>query len=133
MQSKWLRFLREVGHNDRDLSPDLQEDKDIRAALKLLEFAAYTDDEIEIYHIHMDKGRIESTVITDALRKGRAEGLVEGMEKGKAEGLAEGEAKGEMKAKAAIIQALFASGLSAEKISQITQSSLEEVQRILRA
>lgn len=111
MQSKWLRFLREVGHNDRDLSPDLQEDKDIQAALKLLEFAAFTDDEIEIYHIHMDKGRIESTVITDALRKGKAEGIAEGQ--------------------AQLVRTMSASGMQAEQISQMTKLPMQVVLQML--
>lgn len=34
--------------------------------------------ELEVHHIHMDKNRVESTVITDAKAEGRAEGVRQG-------------------------------------------------------
>ena len=87
MQVKWLRFLSEVGTRAGEVDSELSSDPDIAAALKLVEVAAYTESELEAYHSHMDKARIESTVITDA----KAEGRAEGMAMGKAEGQAEGE------------------------------------------
>ena len=127
MQVKWLQFLSEVGENDKTLPADLQADKDIGEALRLVEVSAYTEEQIEIYHIHMDKSRIEGTVIADALAKGKAEGKAEGRAEGKAEGLAEGKAE----AQAELLKALFASGMSAEQISSITQLPLEQVRRSL--
>jgi len=107
MQAKWLRFLSEVGDNGQEPAADLQEDQSIQAALKLVEVAAYTKAEIEAYHSHMDRARIESTVITDAKAEGKAEGIAQ------------------------IIRAMRASGMSAEQISQVTQLPLAEVQRSL--
>lgn len=76
MQVKWLRFLSEVGRNDQAVQ-DLAEDPEIRSAMDLVEVGAYTPDELEAYHIHMDKLRIEATVIKDAKAEGKAEGKAE--------------------------------------------------------
>ena len=115
MQVKWLRFLSEVGSNDSawDNAADSEwrEDPDIAAALKLVEVAAYSEQELEAYHIHMDKARIESTVITDA----------------KAEGRAEGKAEGKME----MLKSMHAAGLPVAQIALIAQLPLADVQRIL--
>lgn len=86
MQVKWLRFLSEVGRNDQAVQ-DLAEDPEIRSAMDLVEVGAYTPDELEAYHIHMDKLRIEATVIKDAKAEGKAEGIQEVARKLKAQGL----------------------------------------------
>ena len=96
MQVKWLRFLSEVGDNEQAVAEDLIADEDIRSALELVETGAYTNEELEIYHILQDKARIEPTVISDAM------------------------AKGEAKGKAEIIRALLAGGMSAQQISALT-------------
>ena len=77
MQAMWLRFLSEVGDNGPEPAADLKEDQSIQAALKLAEVAAYSEAGIEAYHSHMDKARIESTVIADAEEKGRAKGIAQ--------------------------------------------------------
>jgi predicted transposase/invertase (TIGR01784 family) len=119
MQVKWLRFLNEVGWNDQSLSAEFADDADIQTALGLLEMTGLTEDELEAYHIHMDKLRIEPTVLKDAETKGRAEGRAEGKAEGKAEAITQ------------MVKALHASGMPAEKISQITQLSANEVSDFL--
>jgi predicted transposase/invertase (TIGR01784 family) len=111
LQVKWLRFLNEVGWNDQALTAEFAGDADIQTALGLLEMTGLTQEELEIYHIHMDKLRIEPTVLQDAEAKGKAEG--------KAEGITQ------------MVKALHASGMNAEKISQLTQLSLTEVRVFL--
>ncbi len=74
MQVKWLRFLSEVGRNDQAVQ-DLAEDPEIRSAMDLVEVGALTPEELETYHIHMDKLRLEATVIKDAKAEGKAEGI----------------------------------------------------------
>ena len=93
MQAKWLRFLSEVGNSDTALDIELQQDPDIAQALKLVEVGGYSEMELEAYHIHMDKSRIESTVITDAKAEGRAEGLHEGIQQGMEKGIQQGQAQ----------------------------------------
>jgi predicted transposase/invertase (TIGR01784 family) len=78
MQAKWLRFLSEVGGESPSLDPELRLDPDIAQALSLVEIGAYSETELDAYHIHMDKLRIESTIITDAKAEGRAEGMQQG-------------------------------------------------------
>ena len=104
MQVKWLRFLSEVGDNEQAVAEDLQADQDIRSALELVETGAYTNEELEIYHILQDKARIEPTVVSDAM------------------------AKGEAKGKAEIIRALLAGGMSAEQISMLTGVSIKAIE-----
>jgi predicted transposase/invertase (TIGR01784 family) len=86
MQVKWLRFLSEVGRNDQDVQ-DLAEDPEIRSAMDLVEVGAFTPQELEAYHIHMDKLRLEATVIKDAKAEGKAEGILEVARNLKAQGL----------------------------------------------
>jgi predicted transposase YdaD len=85
----------------------------------LLETGGFTEMELEAYHVHMDKLRIEPTVINDAKAEGKAEGLVEGLAQGKAQ------------VQAQIVKALHASGMGAAQISAITQLSLHEVRQHL--
>jgi predicted transposase/invertase (TIGR01784 family) len=124
MHVKWLRFLSEVGLNDQTLGADLIDDEEIQSALKLVEVAAYTEDDIEAYHIHMDKLRLEPTVLADA----KAQGLVQGLAQGLAQGLVQGAAQSETK----IINALHASGMSLEQISLATQIGLLKVKEVLQ-
>jgi predicted transposase/invertase (TIGR01784 family) len=109
MHVKWLRFLNEVG--EQALAPDLQADADLQSALQLLETGGFSEMELEAYHVHMDKLRIEPTVIEDAK--------------------AEGKAVGKAEAEAQIIKALHASGMNAVQISAITQLSLDAVRQHL--
>ena len=108
MQVKWLRFLSEVGDNEQAVAEDLRDDEDIRSALELVETGAYSEEELEIYHILQDKARIEPTVISDAVAKGKA--------KGKAEGKAE------------IIRALRAGGMTAQQISTLTGVRIADIE-----
>lgn len=115
MQVKWLRFLSEVGEtfdNTADADPTWREDPDIAQALALVEQAAFTEQELEAYHIQIDKARIESTVLEDAR--------------------AEGKAEGEAAAKAQIVQAMQANGLAAAQIGQFTGLTEQQVVDLLK-
>jgi len=114
MQVKWLRYLSEVGQNDQTVK-DLAEDPEIHSAMDLVEVGAYSEEELEIYHIHMDKSRIEATVIKDAKAEGKAEGIAEGKAEGKAE----------------MIKSLHALGVAMAQIAAAAQLSESEVQHIL--
>ena len=116
MQVKWLRFLSEVGDNEQAVAEDLIADEDIRSALELVETGAYTNEELEIYHILQDKARIEPTVISDAMAKGRVAG----------------KAEGEALATSQLILAMHASGMTPEQISQITQIDVTLVPSYLK-
>jgi predicted transposase/invertase (TIGR01784 family) len=129
MQAKWLRFLNEVGHNDQAVQ-DLADDPDIGSAMNLLEVGAYTTDELEAYHIHMDKLRLEATVIKDAKAEGRAEGKAEGKAEGRAEGKAEGKAEGARERDLAIARNLKAQGLPVAVIAQATGLGVDDINQL---
>jgi predicted transposase/invertase (TIGR01784 family) len=120
MHVKWLRFLKEVGlSTDKALVADFAQDTEIQTALHLLETANLTEPELEAYHVHMDRLRIEPTVLHDARVKGLAEGLEKGVAQGKAQAMAP------------MVQALHASGMKAAQISQIANIPLAQVQACL--
>jgi predicted transposase/invertase (TIGR01784 family) len=79
--------------------------------LELVEVAAFSEQELEAYHIQIDKARIEATVLEDA----------------KVEGKAEGEAA----AKAEIVRAMRASGLGVSQIAQFTGLSAQQINDLL--
>ena len=115
MQVKWLRFMSEVGDMPRkaETDPDAswREDPDIAQALELVEAAAFTEQELEAYHIQIDKARIETTVLEDAR--------------------AEGKAEGEAAAKVQMVRAMHASGLDLVQIAQITGLSRQQIVDLL--
>jgi predicted transposase/invertase (TIGR01784 family) len=113
MQVKWLRFMSEVGETPVSADPDQEwrQDPDIAHALELVEVAAFSEQELEAYHIQIDKARIEATVLEDA----------------KVEGKAEGEAA----AKAEIVRAMRASGLGVSQIAQFTGLSAQQINDLL--
>lgn len=123
MQVKWLRFLSEVGLDDSKITDDLTSDKHIQQALKYLERAKLTPQELDYYHEREDQARVEAMLFIEAEAKGKAQG--------KAEGKAEGEALGEARGKAEIIRLMHDGGMSAEQIAPIVKLSLAEVRKIL--
>jgi predicted transposase/invertase (TIGR01784 family) len=106
----WMRFLSEVGKDNQPIAAELQDDPLIGAALQLLESSGFTKEELELYHQRLDQTRVEMLLIKGARNEGKAEGL------------AEGEAK-----ITRMLQAMQASGLSPQHISQMTGHSLSDV------
>ena len=144
MLVKWLRFMSEVGESPAkgaDADASWREDPVIAQALELVEAAAFTEQELEAYHIQIDKARIELTVLEDAEAKGKAKGKAEGLAegealgiaKGKAEGEALGIAKGKAEEKAEIVRTMHANGLGVAQISQFTGLTGQQVLDILGA
>ena len=119
MQVLWLRFLNEVGEEGSLLDEEMKADADIASALGLVEVAAFTDAELEVYHSDLDHRRVETSILGDAEAKGKAEGLAEGKTEGKAEAQTE------------LIKAMFQNGLTAEQISQITRLTVQSVRQVL--
>ena len=90
----WLRFLREIEDQTRQVPAGLLESEEIREALELCEEGAFTPEEMEVYDRHWDRISTEKSLNDQALAEGLAKGRAEGLAEGRAEGLAEGEAKG---------------------------------------
>ena len=123
MQVLWLRFLNEVGEEGSLLDEEMKADADIASALGLVEVAAFTDAELEVYHSDLDHRRVETSILGGAEAKGKAEGMAEGM--------AEGEARGKAQAQTELVKAMFENGLTADQISQITRLTVQSVRQVL--
>ena len=93
----WLRFLKEVGEDMRQLPDELADNEHILRAAELCEEAAFTPEELDIYDEYWDIIRVEKTLREGSLAEGGAEGRAEGeaigLAKGEAIGLAKGEAE----------------------------------------
>ena len=79
-----------------------------------------SQDEMNWYHetrywMHVSD---EKTMINEAERRGRAEGIVEGKKEGKAEGISQ------------VAQNAIKAGLPAEQIATITGLSVEEINKL---
>jgi len=54
LQTLWLRFLTEIQVQTKEISSELFENIEIKAAIKQLEVSAFNDDEIEAYERYRD-------------------------------------------------------------------------------
>ncbi len=129
MQVLWLRFLSEVGQDSRVLDAQMQADTHIADALHLVETAAFTEAELDTYHVGLDRSRIEIDLLDYAKKEGRVEGLkagkAEGLELGKAEGLELGKAEGLEQGKAEGLEQGKAEGLEQGKAEGLEQGKAE--------
>ena len=123
MHVLWLRYLTEINENTRKVSEDLLEVPEINKAVELIKESAFSDAQLLGYDAFWDAVRVENTIISDALKKG----LAEGREKGLAEGRAEGRAEGEKKALLNTARQMKADGLPAEVIAKYTHLTEEEI------
>jgi predicted transposase/invertase (TIGR01784 family) len=74
----WLRFLTEIGDDSAAVPAELSEAREIRGAVKCLERAAYTRDELFAYDGYWDAVRRERTLMSGKLAEGEAIGIVKG-------------------------------------------------------
>ena len=123
MHVLWLRYLTEINEKTRSIPQELMDSPDIRKAVAQIEESAFSDAQLEGYDKFWDSVRVEKTLVNDALKKGRAEGL----EKGLAEGRAEGRAEGERKKQLEIARNLKALGIDIAAICQATGLTDEEI------
>lgn len=113
MRSLWLRFLREVNEQTKEISPELLAIPEIKEAIDLVQESAFSEGELQAYDSYWDAVSVEKTLKSASYQEGLAEGLAAGEAKLRAE-------------KKAIAQKLLAQGLSKEAISEITGSTPEE-------
>jgi predicted transposase/invertase (TIGR01784 family) len=77
MAIKWLRFMNEVGLDDQTLDAELLEDPLIGQAIKLMEVAKLSAEQLEYYDGDLDRARVEGMYARDARAEGKAEGKAE--------------------------------------------------------
>lgn len=97
MQVLWLRYLTEINAKTREAPKDLMAVPVIRKAVKQLEEAAFTDQQLLMYDKFWDMVSTSRTLINGATREAMRKGLKEGMEKGMAKGMEKGLEEGHRK------------------------------------
>jgi predicted transposase/invertase (TIGR01784 family) len=132
----WLRFLREVNEDMRELPAEMRENKDILKAAELCEEGAFTAAELARYDGFWDAVRVEKTVIYSATEKGRAEGRAEGRTEGRAEGRTEGRVEGRTegiyeKAVDVAIKAIR-KGMTVKEAGELSGLDEEDITKIIK-
>jgi predicted transposase/invertase (TIGR01784 family) len=142
----WLRFMTDINEKTKEIPIEFFEKEEINYALKCVELASLTEEELMVYD-RLEDDLIAGKMLLNGsrkegieegfelgevkgLEKGRAEGLVEGLEKGREEGLAEGLEKGQAKGILITARNLKKLGIPDHQISAATGLSIEEVKRI---
>jgi len=115
LQALWLRFMSEINENTKAVDPELLSIPEIKEAIELTEQSAYSKEELAAYDTYWDTVSTEKTLIEGKYQEGKAEGRAEG----KAE------------EKIQIAKAMLDKGCSIDLISQVTELSGEDIQRIL--
>ena len=130
----WLRFLTEINENTTEISQDLLENELTREAVKYMETAAYTKEQLEAYDRWNLVIATEHSVISDAkdegLTKGRAEGEAIGLEKGEAIGLEKGKIEGRIEGRIEVAKSLSKMGIPLAQIMKATGLSENEINQI---
>jgi predicted transposase/invertase (TIGR01784 family) len=140
----WLRFLKEIEEDMKDVPEEFRENDYIRRALNICEEGGFTEAERIAYEKFWDNVSVEKSLLYESTysrekgredgreegeAKGRAEGIAEGEAKGRAEGIAEGEAKGLIN----VVLNCNRNGLSVEQIQALTGLVEERILEILRS
>ncbi|MFV0553491.1 MAG: Rpn family recombination-promoting nuclease/putative transposase [Mangrovibacterium sp.] len=89
MMVLWLRFLTEIKAGSRKIPEGLDQEKELRKAIEVLEESSYSEEELAKYYRFWDAVSVEVSIQDDAREEGKAEGREEGKAEGRAEGRAE--------------------------------------------
>ena len=100
----WLRFLREANESLLSIPQEFQDNPDLAMAVELAQESAYTPMELELYDQYLDAIRVEQTV--------RADSYVEGKQE--------------------VAKRMIIDGMALQKVSQLTELSLEVVTKLAR-
>ncbi len=106
----WLRFLREINEETKNVSQELLDVPEISEAVDLAEESAYTPGELNAYETYWDNVRTEKTLLL-----GRYE---------------EGEAAGRMKEKTDLAKKMIKRGVTIEIVVEDTGLMREQVEEI---
>ena len=110
LHNLWLRFLTDINEETKEVPKDLLENEYTREAVEYMKRAAYTKEELEAY----DKWKIDILTERSAINDARQEGLTEG--------------RGERDME--IAKKLKTRGMPFEQISEITDLTIEEIEKI---
>lgn len=135
----WLRFLKEIDEDTREVAPELQSNSDICEAIEICEEAAFTEVERATYDVYWDSVSYERTLIYSKLKEGEEMGkkigeeigIEKGKEIGEKIGKEIGEKIGIEKGKAEVVNNLAEAGFSIEQIFKFTGLPIETVGEII--
>ena len=122
----WLRFLTEMNAGTDSVPKEFLENPYLREAVRLLETSSYNESQLYNYEKFWDAVASERVMVTDAMRKGKMEGL----EEGKKQGLEEGKIQGARENAISIARNLKRLGLPDNEIAQATGLPIEEVEKV---
>ncbi|MCF2583446.1 Rpn family recombination-promoting nuclease/putative transposase, partial [Bacteroides caecigallinarum] len=125
MHVLWLRYLTEIDENTREIPKELMDNPEINKAVTQIQESAFSDAQLLGYDDFWDAVRVEKTIVSDAERKGMAQGI----EKGIAQGIEITEAKWREE-KNAIVRNLKSLGLATEQIQAATGLTAEEIENL---
>lgn len=123
LQVLWLRFLAEVNEKNRTVDPTLLQVPEIKEAVLLSEESAYTPAELAAYDKYWDAISTEKTLISGHYKEGLQQGLQQGEEIGIA--------KGRQEERIIMAKKLIKLGMTLTEVSQLTQLSLEELNKLI--
>lgn len=110
----WLRFLREINEQTREVPAELMSVPEISEAIKLAEEVAYSEGELNAYQSYWDAVSTEKTLLS-----GRYD-----------EGLRKGKAEGKKQTQLAIAKKLLEQQMSLITIKEITDLPIEELEKL---
>ena len=122
----WLRFMRELNEQTKEVDPALLAISEIKEAIHLAEEAGYTPAELNEYEAYWKQVSSEKTLQIEATEKGRAEGMKQGIEQGREEGREEGRV-------AALNEAakkMKDEGMTLSLIAKLTGISVEQIEKL---
>jgi predicted transposase/invertase (TIGR01784 family) len=122
----WLRFLKEVNENMRELPPEMRENKFICKAAAICESSAFSPDELAAYDKYWDIIRTEKALKEGSRREGEIIGEERGLQKGRAEGKIEGEKLKTIE----IAKKMKECGTIFDQISEITGLTIEKIEKL---
>ena len=85
MQVLWLRFLTEIDEKTKEVPTEFLENAEVNEALKIVERAAFSDEEMRAYDKFWDRVSTQRTFEEEVTRKAKEEAKAEAKEEAKAE------------------------------------------------
>jgi len=111
LQELWLRFLTEINKTTKEVPRELMKNELTREAVKYMEQAAYTKEQLDEYYNRKIDVMTERSALIYAKKEGIEEGIKEGIKEGKIE----------------IAKKMLKKGMSIEDISVVTGLSEQQI------
>jgi len=116
LQELWLRFLTEINETTEKIPQELMDNEYTREAVRYMEQAAYTRDQLDEYYNRKIDAMTERSTLIAARKEGKIEGKIEGKQEEKIE----------------IALKALEMGMSIENASQLTGLSKQQIEEHIR-